>query len=173
MVYGFATQSGGGLELVSTEGEGTKACIYLPVGSDQNAEAGVLKKHSAKGLAADHQRTVLLVEDDSTVREVVKQMLNSLGYNIVEADSAEPALDILKSGLEVDLLFTDVVLRDGLTGFELAGQARELQPELRVLYTSGYPGTTIDGDMVSPGRILKKPYRREELVEAMDEALAN
>ena len=173
MVYGFATQSGGALQLSSTEGGGTTATILLPMATQPSNRSAVTRSESDSVPDAPTCRTVLLVEDEPRVRVVVVRMLEELGYSVVAADSAAPALEILEGETEVDLLFTDVVLPGNKNGFELGQAARDIRPGLPVLFTSGYrrPGIDAAVDLPQEELVLKKPYRRADLAAAMCGAL--
>jgi CheY-like chemotaxis protein len=111
--------------------------------------------------------TILAVEDDAYVREYVVMLLRDLGYRVLEAASAREALALLDDQAPPELLYTDVVLPGGISGPELADQARERLPALRVLYTSGYTATTAIPD----GPTLVKPYRKEDLARAIRASL--
>ncbi len=116
---------------------------------------------------------ILLVEDNEHVREHVAAQLGSLGYQIKEAASATEALAIMDSGWPIDLLFTDVVMPGGMNGKQLADAARQRQPALRVLFTSGYTEDAIvHQGRLDPGVVLLgKPYRRAELVAKVRQVL--
>jgi CheY-like chemotaxis protein len=143
MAYGFAKQSGGHLDIESVVGIGTKVRLYLP-----RAHEGI--------------------EGNETLLAVARRHLVALGYKVVCAASGPAALTILESGEAVDLLFTDIVMPEGMSGYQLAGAARRLRPGLRVLFTSGYPAELSEHD----GRhMLRKPYDRRELSRAVRTAL--
>jgi CheY-like chemotaxis protein len=118
--------------------------------------------------------TILVVEDDIAVQATVVKMLASLGYRILKADDAESALVILRSGVPIDLLFTDVVMPGHLRAPELARQAKLLIPGIEVLFTSGYTQNAIvHGGRLDPGvNLLSKPYRREQLAQKVRQLLA-
>ncbi len=116
---------------------------------------------------------ILLVEDNPDTRRVVRRQLTELGYAVHEAGSGPEALRMLQSELPLDLMFTDIVMPDGLTGYELARRARETRPGLRILFTSGYTaigaGEETDGRAGRP--LLSKPYRKRELAHFIRAAL--
>jgi CheY-like chemotaxis protein len=112
--------------------------------------------------------TVLAVEDNERLRRLVIRQLRGLGYDPIEAGSATEALAILERQ-RIDLLFSDVVMPGPLDGIELAQQVRERWPTVKVVLTSGFPGTNLDGQQAV--RILTKPYRSAELEAALREAL--
>jgi CheY-like chemotaxis protein len=109
--------------------------------------------------------TVLLVEDDSAVLTMASEMLGDLGYRVITASDAASALDVLGRGEPIDLVFTDVVMPGGKTGVQLAAEARELRPGLKVLLTSGYTGEALTRhkpeDLDLP--IIAKPFRQGDL----------
>ena len=172
MVYGFVKQSGGHVQLFSEEGKGTNVRIYLPALGGGTAAGG----GSKEAAAAPAARTVvvLLVEDDPRVRKVTMRRLSGLGYAPIEAGDARAALEVLGRRDVVDLLFTDVLMPGGMSGIELAREARKLRPDLKVLFTSGYadPAVTERGMLTANARWLAKPYRAEELAAALRELLA-
>jgi len=164
MVYGFARQSGGHVTVRSEVGVGSTFTLYLPVATDRT---GHTVADTAQDLdAARHERgTVLLVEDDDQVRAVAREHLLALGYEVVDAPDGRTAMAFLDDGREVDVLLTDVVMRGGLSGPELAERAAALHPALRVLFTSGFTGEAVlpDDLTASGAKLLRKPYGRAEL----------
>ncbi|MBU1377637.1 MAG: PAS domain S-box protein [Alphaproteobacteria bacterium] len=167
MVYGFAVQSGGRLEIDSAEGSGTRIALCLPATTDcaelplGAAPAAVL----ARGLK------VLLVEDDDLVRGQVLRQLAALGCEVRSCANGHDALDVLASGVGVDLMMTDINMPGGLNGRQLADHARLLDPRLPILFTSGH---TEDPVLRSVGHdplaaFLAKPYRRAELARKLAE----
>jgi CheY-like chemotaxis protein len=119
--------------------------------------------------------TILVVEDDPAVQGTVVEMLGSLGYRVLKADNATDAYGIVRSGLPIDLLFTDVVMPGPMRSPELARQAKALLPNLAVLFTSGYTQNAIvHGGRLDPGvELLSKPYGREQLARKVRHLLAN
>ena len=172
MVYGFTKQSGGHLNIYSEVGHGTTVRLYLPCAS-READASppaVLRDafpRSARG------EVVLVVEDDPTIRKLVKKLLEVLGYGAVVAETAAEALELLASTPRVDLLLTDMVLPGGTSGAELATEAQCRQPGLRVLYMSGYTRNALIGNNLRDenAHVLSKPFRKEELARAVHRVL--
>jgi CheY-like chemotaxis protein len=115
------------------------------------------------------QETILVVEDDAGVRAATVEMLAELGYSVLRAENADQALVILASGMQVDVLFTDVVMPGPLTTRELARRAQTLHPNLAVLYTSGYTQNAIvhNGKLDDGVTLISKPYRRDELARKL------
>ncbi len=167
MVYGFVTQSGGGLTLESRLGFGTQVAFLLPVAAAGQPYAGVADPEP-HGLPAGG-RTVLVVEDEADVARIAIRFLQAMGYEVIATDSAREALALLIGPTPIDVLFSDVVLGSGMNGRELAVEARRLRPHLPVLLVSGYPGPTgrVGTDDNEGIELLRKPYRREELANAL------
>jgi CheY-like chemotaxis protein len=107
---------------------------------------------------------ILLVDDNPTLLDVTRRHLVALGYKVVSAPNGPAALAMLASGMKFDLLFTDVVMPDGMSGYDLAKAARLRQPELKVLFTTGYAGE-MTRNQEQP--MLNKPYRRRDLAWAI------
>jgi PAS domain S-box-containing protein len=172
MVYGFVKQSGGHVQLFSEEGKGTTVRIYLPALA--GGAAGAAGPKEAASAPAPRTMAVLLVEDDPRVRKVTARRLRGLGYAPIEAGDARAALEVLGRRDEVDLLFTDIVMPGGMSGVDLAREARRLRPGLKILFTSGYAdqAATERGMVTENARWLAKPYRTEDLAQALRELLA-
>jgi CheY-like chemotaxis protein len=117
--------------------------------------------------------TILVAEDDEQVRAIVVETLQELGYHVLVASDAEEAMAVVKSGIKIDLLFTDVVMPGALRSPELARKARELLPNIAVLFTSGYTRNAIvHGGRLDPGvELLAKPYSREDLARRVRQTL--
>jgi PAS domain S-box-containing protein len=172
MVYGFVKQSGGHIKIYSEEEQGTTIKIYLPrLMSDVASED---ESHLAQGLeTSPSSETILVVEDDDDVRAYTVECLRELGYRVLEAHDGPSALRLLERQNEpLDLLFTDVVM-PGMTGRELADAAREQQPTLRVLYTSGYTRNAImHGGRLDAGvEMIAKPFTYAALAQKVRDVL--
>jgi len=163
--FGIAQQHGGWLAVASAPGRGSTFSLFLPRHSPAPpAEAPI---ESAQTKAARGSETILVVEDEATVRAVVVHALKINGYRIFEAASGHAALELWENcGTEVDLLLTDMVMPGGVSGHELAQQLLAKKPDLKVIYTSGYSADVFRGDSVLPEHVafLRKPYRAEELL---------
>ncbi len=170
MVYGFAKQSGGHIEVYSEPGVGTTISLYLPVAEGQAARADNGAIESVPHAAAE---TVLIVEDEPAFRHFLATTLEKLGYTVSAAPDGASALAEIDQGLAPDLLLTDVILPGGMNGRELAEQVHERYPGVPVLYMSGYPDTVLsDRGTLSPKvRLLRKPFRKAELAQALRAAL--
>ena len=169
MVYGFARQSGGQVLIESRVGHGTRVELYLPAGSNVDIPQPVRDSTPAR----EGTETILVVEDEGEVRGIALAFLRSLGYTTYEAADAENALTLLRQHDDIDLLFSDIVLGSGMTGFDLVREARILRPRLPVLLTSGYERSA-EGKHRSGSselEVLRKPYRREQLASALRKTL--
>ena len=171
MVFGFMKQSGGHINVYSEPGRGTTFRLYLrpasTVGVAEDVEAPPLQPE-----AAAHE-TILVVEDNSQLRQIVVKQLIGLGFEVFEVDNAKRALELLALKGKVDLLFTDVVLPGEMDGCALAREVVARCPDSKVLLTSGFPGARLT-DMQTLGtsvRLLSKPYRKEDLARTVREVL--
>jgi PAS domain S-box-containing protein len=171
MAYGFVKQSGGHIEMASEVGTGTTIKIYLP----RSMEPEVVMSHSVEGELTGGNETILVVEDDLNVQATVVAMLSDLGYQVIHAGNGDSALTMIKSGIPIDLLFTDVVMPGRLRGPDLAKAAKEIIPGLAVLFTSGYTQNAMGhAGRLDPGtELLSKPYRREQLARKVRQLLAS
>ena len=172
MVHGFVKQSGGHVGIYSESGHGTTVKIYLPraTQSDTIGVAPIGKPaRAAPTTSAKYRETILVVEDNDGVREYAKEVLETLGYEVLEASDAEEALALLADHRRIDLLFTDVVLPGAITGRVLAIHARDKRPDLPVLYTTGYTRNAIvhQGRLDPDVHLLNKPYTQQDLARKM------
>jgi signal transduction histidine kinase len=172
MVYGFAKQSGGHVQIMSEVGVGTTVRLFLP----RTCGEVVRPSEPAAGRAAPspraHNETVLVVEDNADVRRIAVRQLGELGYVTIEAESGPAALDRLLERHDVDLLFTDMVLPGGMTGNQLAIAAVKLKPRLKVLYTTGCASDAVrDNTLMAGSQLLSKPYRKAALGLKLRETL--
>lgn len=171
MVYGFVKQSHGHIKIYSEPGQGTTVRIYLP--RSHNAEELVppLATRPVEG----GSETILVVEDDPVVQATVVDLLSDLGYAVLRTSDGASALELVKSGVGIDLLFTDVVMPGPVRAPDLARQVQAMQPHAAVLFTSGYTENAIvHGGRLDPGvNLLSKPYRREDLARKVRHTLNN
>jgi PAS domain S-box-containing protein len=174
MIYGFAKQSGGHMKIFSELGLGTTVRLYLPRVAAEAAVARPETPPPPVAVPRGHE-SVLLVEDNANVRKTAAWLLMDLGYSVRAAASGPAAITILQSGEEFDLLFTDIVMPEGMSGYELAEAARSLRPSMRVLYTTGYselkPFGAEEEDSSDPENMIRKPYRKQELARKLRAAL--
>jgi signal transduction histidine kinase/CHASE3 domain sensor protein/DNA-binding response OmpR family regulator len=164
-VYGFVKQSGGHIKIYSEMGQGTTVKLYLPRTRKPQEGTGPVSTGPVEG----GSERILVVEDDAQVRAAAVDSLTELGYSVLKAENAEQALAILGSGALVDVLFTDVVMPGPIKTRDLARRAQEMQPNILVLYTSGYTQNAIvhNGKLDEDAVLLSKPYRREELARKL------
>jgi CheY-like chemotaxis protein len=168
MVYGFVKQSGGHIRIYSEQGHGTTIKLYLPPARGQ-AEAAV----AAVAQITGGSETILVVEDDELVRNFVATQLQSLGYQTIDAADGPTALASVANGEKFDLLFTDVILPNSMTGRQLADEMTKRRPGIKVLYTSGYTDSAIvhQGRLDAGVMLLSKPYRKSQLARMIRQAL--
>ncbi len=164
MIYGFARQSNGQVRISSEPGTGTSMHLYLPrhrgtVGGKKAFVEPAVPQHAGAG------RTVLLVDDEPTVRMLVTDALQELGYTALEAADGAAGLDILRQDRRIDLLITDVGLPGGMNGRQVADAARSDRPGLKVLFITGYAESAVlDHGRLDPGmHILTKPFAMDAL----------
>jgi CheY-like chemotaxis protein len=160
MVHGLASQLDGGLNISSVVGEGTTIDLWLPVSLVCATE--VMKTSQSAG-GSTSSGTALLVDDEDLVRMSTADMLIDLGYAVVEANSAEQALDLVEGGFRPDVLVTDHLM-PGMTGVELAKKVRARDPDLPVLVVSGYAE---EEGLTAEYLRLTKPFRNAELAESL------
>jgi PAS domain S-box-containing protein len=164
MIYGFTQQSGGQVRIYSEEGEGTTVRIYLPRHqgeADEEQEQAML----SEAPRAEAGETVLIVDDEPSVRMLVTDVLEELGYAAVEAADGVAGLKLLESDMRIDLLITDVGLPGGVNGRQMADAARRVRPKLRVLFITGYAeNASIGNGRLAPGmHVMVKPFGMEML----------
>jgi len=162
MVFGFAKQSGGTIQVRSEEGEGASFRIVLPRASSDPSQAVPPTDAELRG----GSETILCVEDDNEVRAYVTSQLESLGYRVISAADAAEALAVVEAGTAFDLLFTDIVMPGNFNGRQLAERIAEQRPDLKVLFTSGNTYGVIPLQNHG-GQLLTKPYRRAELARML------
>jgi CheY-like chemotaxis protein len=176
MVHGFVKQSDGHVRIYSEDGQGTTVKIYLPRMTEAEETRAVPAGKEESDLApiprAKPNEVVLLVEDNEGVRRYAKDVLEEIGYWVLEASSAEEAMRAVAKKPRIDLLFTDVVL-PGASGRELADRIKQLYPHVPVLYTTGYTRNAIvhQGRLDPKIHLLGKPYTQQDLARKLRELL--
>ena len=172
MVYGFVKQSSGHIKIGSEPGKGTTVKIYLP--RVKTVNSAVQPAEEQKSRHAHGNETVLVVEDDVGMRQVGVRQISELGYRTLEAGSAKEALAVLDRNSNIDLLFTDVIMPGGMTGYELARAARKSFPKLKILLTSGYTaqGMAAGFQQGEDLELLAKPYRKSDLARKLRQVLS-
>ncbi len=164
MVYGFARQSGGQVRIRSAPGQGARVCLYLPRHHGE-VEPDDVPATSLEAPRTRQDRTVLVVDDEPTVRLVVTEVLGELGCTVIEAADGAAGLTVLQSDAAIDLLITDVGLPGGMNGRQVADAARVARPDLKVLFITGYAETTVlsHGTLETGMQVLTKPFAIETL----------
>ena len=174
-VYGFARQSGGSVAVESAPGLGTTVRLYLPLTEDASVP-GILAGHqrgSEPPQAPGRALKILLVEDDADVAELARDMLLDLGHAVRHVSGFQPAVELLRSDAELDLLLTDLVMPGGGTGADVARAAIEARPGLPVVLCSGYAGEVLETRDELPWPLLRKPYSAGDLAQAIEAALVS
>ena len=153
------------MKLYSEVGHGTTVKLYVP----RTGKAQESAPSHAASASTGGKETILVVEDDEGVRAAVCDMLGDLGYGVLRAENAESALGVLNGGAKIDLLFTDVVMPGTMNTRELARRARQLNPEIKILFTSGYTQNAIvhNGRLDADVFLLSKPYRKDDLARKL------
>jgi CheY-like chemotaxis protein len=170
MAYGFVKQSGGHIEIDSEPGRGASVTILLP----RTTDAAVEKPATPAATVAGGAETILVVDDEIAIQDNVAEILSTLGYRVLTASSADEAAVLLRQHRRVDLLFTDVIMPGTMNSPQLAEVARQLHPEIQVLFTSGYSENAViqDGRLKQGVTLLNKPYSGDELARAIRAALS-
>ncbi|MGO4440354.1 PAS domain S-box protein [Rhizobium sp. RAF56] len=162
MVYGFAKQSAGHLQLYSEVGQGTTVRLFLPRAAE--SDRSVPTDRVDISVSPSGRETILVVEDDARVRRVTVARLTALGYDVIEATNGHEAWAELERQDGIRLLFTDVAMPGGMNGDELASRVRESRPDMKILLTSGYSEPHAASREIAAGAgWLKKPYTSHEL----------
>ncbi|RON69882.1 hybrid sensor histidine kinase/response regulator [Pseudomonas fluorescens] len=165
MIYGFTKQSGGQVRVHSQVGQGTTMCIYLPRYRGQ-----ALQNHDATHSTTTPQaragETILIVDDEPTVRMLLKDVLSELGYTLLEAADSIEGLEALRSSAHIDLLITDVGLPGGMNGRQMADAGKQIRPRLKTLFITGYAENAVIGSgQLGPGmQVLTKPFAVDTLI---------
>ena len=172
MVFGFIKQSGGNIQVQSEVGQGTRFQLFIPH-TDMLSPAPVLHDIETPVQVENGQQTILVVEDNDLVRQYALSQLRDAGYQVLAAADGNQALNWLASVQQIDLLFTDVLMPGGLTGYELAQKAKQLRNNLPVLFTSGYTEKVLTEEQRQNGSIaiLNKPYHRAALLNRVAQML--
>ncbi len=166
-VYGFAKQSKGRTVIDSRPDEGTAVRIYLP---RAEGEPEPLRQAESSGQPSARGETVLLVEDDPEVRAMLRKLLLGLSYDVLTAEGVDPALKIMSEAEKVDLVLTDILLKDSRSGLELAADIDRDYPDTKVILMSGYPA---EDSRLRPDQVLlPKPFQRSQLAKILRQALS-
>jgi CheY-like chemotaxis protein len=170
--YGIVQQHGGWVEVESVVGRGATFRVYFPVADDASIPAPAVED-PAPPIGARGHETILLVEDEEAVRGLVGEFLTGQGYRVLEAATGREALELWHTR-EVDLVLTDVVMPDGMTGFDLASRLEAMRPGVAIVYTSGYPAGTHgpEARLKEGVNYLAKPYNLADLARTLRAAMA-
>jgi signal transduction histidine kinase/ActR/RegA family two-component response regulator len=164
MVYGFVRQSGGQVRIYSEVGQGTTMCLYLPrhYGKEAEKPSALASKTTMRSQAS---HTILIVDDEPSIRMLLTDALEEIGFDVIEAHDGPTGLKILQSDASIDLLVTDVGLPGGMNGRQLADAARATKPALKVLFITGYAENAIigNGQLAPDMQVLTKPFVVEAL----------
>jgi signal transduction histidine kinase/HAMP domain-containing protein len=165
MVYGFVRQSGGYVAVESAPDSGTIVALYLPKATQKpDAEVEAVQTQAVPG----GSERILVVEDNEDILEVTSAMLTTFGYRVLCARNGAEGIQMLESGQEFELLFSDVVMPNGMNGVELAREARRLSKGIKILLTSGYAGDVLERHQaVDEFPIIDKPFRLADLARRL------
>jgi CheY-like chemotaxis protein len=173
MVYGFAKQSNGSASIYSEVGQGTTVKIYLPrhrgKSEDESSEVESTDLPRAEG------ETVLVVDDEPTIRMLIADTLGELGYRAIEAADAATGLKVLESDVKIDLLISDVGLPGEMNGNEMVELARIHRPNIKVLFITGYAdNAAITNGRLEPGvQVMSKPFSMDKLASRIRSIIEN
>jgi signal transduction histidine kinase len=169
-VFGFVKQSGGMIALDSAPGKGARFGLYLPLTGEHATQPVPL---DTVGTMPRGSGTILVVEDNDLVLDYVVAMTTELGYRVLRATTGREALDVIERGEPIDLLFTDVVMPNGMSGIDLARKVRQCRPDVKVLITSGYSNQKTDTSSDAEFMSLVKPYSSADLAKRLREVLGS
>ncbi|HKO70726.1 MAG TPA: PAS domain S-box protein [Bradyrhizobium sp.] len=170
MVFGFLKQSAGHISVYSEPGLGTTFRLYLQ--PSQLRSQNMVVEAPPLQPSYKNEETVLVVEDNASLRAVVVRQLKAIGLRVLEAENAQIALNMLKDDPKIDLIFTDVVLPGDMDGYTLARTINEDHPHAKIIMTSGFPGMRFkDTELAKSLPLLSKPYRKQDLVRMVREVL--
>jgi signal transduction histidine kinase/CheY-like chemotaxis protein len=172
MIYGFARQSGGQIRVYSEVGKGTTMCLYLPR-YDDNPEADDTINISRVIEPVGEGEVVLVIDDEPTIRMLIAEVLADAGYSTIEASDGPAGLRVLQSTTKIDLLITDVGLPGGMNGRQVADAGRNLRPNLKVLFITGYAENAVvgNGQLERGMHVIAKPFEMEHLARKIRELI--
>ena len=171
-IYGFVRQIGGAATIYSEVGHGTTVNIYLPRCDDSSDRTS--NTEDLDVISMGEKESILLVEDNDDVKLVTRQRLEQLGYRVIEASNGKEAIATLETGIEIDAVFSDIVMPGGISGLDLARWMTTNKPDISVLLASGFAADAIaaQNEDLPDVDILRKPYSRKELAQALRRTLA-
>jgi CheY-like chemotaxis protein len=172
MVYGFAKQSGGSVQMFSELNKGTSIDIFLPAVTAEKEDSPVSSNINEK-LHTKASGKVLIVDDECDLLEVTSSYVQDLGFKVLPASDGNLALKVVEENPDIEFLLTDIVMPGGLNGVSLAQRVKERLPDVKILYMSGFPsGVIADKSGIElDAPLITKPFSYEELVSAMDELM--
>lgn len=172
MVYGFAKQSGGSVQITSEVGNGTTIDIFLPAAKEEQEEIQQ-RDRSSIVLHNEASGKVLIVDDEGDLLEVTSSYVKDLGFSVIPASDGNQALKLLERNPDIEFLLTDIVMPGGINGVSLAKQVRKRLPNIKILYMSGFPsGVIADKSGIElDAPLITKPFSFEELITAMDDLI--
>ena len=173
-VYGIVKQHDGWLEVSSEPGQGTTFNLFFPAGNEMAVPAQKEISPAMPATVAGGTENILIVEDEPVLREMARAILESCGYSILEASSGKDALDVWNRTMRrIDLLLTDMVMPEGVSGIELAEKLLAAQPNLKIIFTSGYTADEVSPEVLARTRaqFLQKPYSHASLAKIVRECL--
>ena len=164
MVYGFVKRSNGFINIDSEPERGTTIKIYLPRSNETTLQSQLEIPEEKQALAAGNE-CILVVDDESSLLELTREILESTGYQVLTATDGIQALELLEHNKDIKLLFSDVVMPGGINGYQLADKALKMKPELKILLTSGYTDKALGAEDEAPvhAELLVKPYSKQAL----------
>lgn len=170
-IYGLAQELGGTVTLYSEVGHGTTVSVYLP--RSDGPPVTTAQNHLGEAVPASAGETVLLVEDNNEVRQVTASRLAELGYHVIESDSGPEAIKVLLSGQDIDIVFSDIVMAGGMSGFDVARWVIANRPHSKLLLASGFAEDALRSqDKLTAGvKIMRKPYSRSDLARTLRQIL--
>jgi len=172
-VYGIVKQHYGWIEVNSEPGKGTTFDVFFPT-NEQMAAPGNKKKSAAQASVTGGNETILVVEDEPVLREMARDILKDCGYHLLEASTGREALTMWRDcASKIDLLLTDMVMPEGISGVDLAERLLADRPDLKIIFTSGYTSAEINAELLSrsQARFLQKPYTQHTLARAVRDCL--
>jgi CheY-like chemotaxis protein len=172
MIYGFARQSGGQIRIHSEVGKGTTMSLYLPRhASEAVAEDDIPVRRST--VPSRDGEVVLVIDDEPTIRMLIAEVLEEQGYSTIEASDGPSGMRVLQSPARIDLLITDVGLPNGMNGRQVADAARELRPDMKVLFITGYAENAVigSGNLGKGMQVVSKPFDMDVLATKIREMI--
>ncbi|MEO6925157.1 MAG: PAS domain-containing protein, partial [Rhodanobacter sp.] len=172
MIYGFARQSGGQARIYSEPGAGSTVCLYLPRHHEAPVDAEATTPPRSPRVT-QQQETILVVEDEPSIRELVCEILAGIGYTVLQAGDGKAGLHVLQSTATIDLLITDVGLPGAMNGRQMADIARTTRPQLKILFMTGYAENSVvgNGHLEHDMHLLTKPFSLQVLKRKIHELL--